>query len=274
MAADGAAGEERKHPVRDRDEDRQQQAEAAELDGDEHEARVVKCRYAAYSAKPDEAEAERGGARKRVPCPAAVTPDSRDRSSEADQPPADRDQHTGVQERRGAEKSRERQHLTAEQSDAHRHVMPRRQRRLVHPAREYRQQEAEEERRQHEILHHDRVQPAGVDGGCGKPNVCHVASTSHSVHQASPAARWPRRRRTAAGAVRPRGATATTARRRRSESIARVRSRHAIALCRPGLRRHRAYRQDPVPRDEPCEQQRADAEDRVARHAHPHQQHG
>ena len=58
-------GEERKHPVRDRDEDRQQQAEGAELDRDEHQPRVVNVQVRGVQREADEADAERDGARER-----------------------------------------------------------------------------------------------------------------------------------------------------------------------------------------------------------------
>jgi hypothetical protein len=46
------------HPVRDRDEDRQQQAEAAELDGEEHEARVMHVQIRGVRGQADETGAE------------------------------------------------------------------------------------------------------------------------------------------------------------------------------------------------------------------------
>ena len=110
----------------------------------------------------DETGGKRDGARERVPGSAAVAPDDAQQECHADQPPAHRDQHACVQQRRGGDKSCKRQHLAADQSGAHGRIAPRRQRRLVHPPREYRQHEAEEERRQHQILHHDRVEPPCV----------------------------------------------------------------------------------------------------------------
>ena len=132
------------------------------------------CRYAAYSARPTKPSAERDGARERVPGPAAVTPDEPRQERKAEQPPAHRDQRAGVQERRGAEESRKRQHLTADQSGAHGHVVPRRQRWLVHPPRKDRQQEAEEERRQHQVLHHDGVEPSCVNRRLRQAQRAHV----------------------------------------------------------------------------------------------------
>jgi len=146
-----------------RHENGQQQAEGAELDRHENETRFVKREVADIERETGESEAKRYRARDGVPRPAGFSPQEPQKEPEPQNPSAYRGERAGQQQRRRAEGAGKGQRLSAEKTDAHGHVMRSSKRRLVHPAGKYRQQEAEDEGRQYLVLHHDRMQPAGVN---------------------------------------------------------------------------------------------------------------
>ncbi len=163
IAGHDSAGEERNHAMADREVDRQQQREAADLDRGEHQARDrADAGTAMYSSSPSRPKPSANAQLHRMPGAAAVAIQRAARAACVPMlQPASVSSAPAFSSGSSAERSRQRQQLAAEQAEADRHVVPRAQRRQAHPARKHRQQEAEHERRQHLVLHDDRVQPAG-----------------------------------------------------------------------------------------------------------------
>lgn len=92
-----------------------------------------------------------------MPGPGVISPQEDQKDGGTVSESEERERHTRNQQRRCAEEPGERQCLACQQAGTDGHVMARRERREIHPAGEDSQQETEDERRQHEVLHDDRV---------------------------------------------------------------------------------------------------------------------
>ena len=138
----------------------------------------------------------------------------------------------------------------------------------VHPPREHRQQEAEEERRQHLILHDDRVHPAGMNNRLRHPIRANWRHQPHRPphHRQEQVARTDEEQQPMRRRCQHARQTSRCDRRcdfTHASALRCAGSRLPAPAARFGATHSRATRTTRA--------QRADAEDRVARHAHPHQ---